>query len=89
MRTYDELFVDAADRAAFANGSEGEAWTAAWCERCTRDDLADVDGGCPLLLVALMGRTPVEFVPGPTDAAGRVSLTQQYRCTEFDPISPT
>lgn len=85
MRAYDEAMAAAADRPAFSNGFEGERWMAQWCERCANDLSIDTDGGCPLLFVALNGKTPAEFIPGVTDEQGRVSLAQRYRCSEFIP----
>jgi hypothetical protein len=75
MRTYDEALQVARDRAPFANGTEGEAWMGNYCHQCRHDDGAD---GCPLLFVALMGSTPLEWTPNRPD-----SLGHQYTCTEF------
>lgn len=81
MRTYDEAFAAALDRRPFANGTEGYSWTANWCDRClhdkgTRDGTND--RGCELLCVAIMGRTPVEWLE-----QDRARLGDQYHCTEF------
>lgn len=36
----------------FSNGYEGESWESIWCEDCIHYD------DCPLLSVAVFGRTP-------------------------------
>lgn len=73
MRSYAEIMADAGDRSAFANGTEGDHWMDQWCHRCVHDLRID-EGGCPLVLVSMLGKTPTEFVPG---------ATGEYRCTEF------
>ncbi|WP_031467130.1 hypothetical protein [Sciscionella sediminilitoris] len=88
MRTYAEIQADARDGAPFANGTEGHAWTAMWCERCLVDAPfrnMNKGSGCPLLLTALAGKTPAEWLDGPRDELGRVPLAQLYICTEFRP----
>lgn len=75
LPAFDEASERAADRPAFSNGTEGDAWMENWCFRCRNDD----GDGCPLVLVAMLGKTPAEwepFVPG--------SLGSQYCCTEFE-----
>ena len=80
MREYNEAFEAALDKAAFSNGTEGMSWTDAWCDRCLHDKPArDGSGeGCPLVLVALMGRTPSEWIEH-----DRFSLGDRYHCIEF------
>lgn len=76
----------ARDRRPFANGTEGYGWMDNWCDQCIHDkgarDGSD-DRGCPLVMVALMGKTPVEWIDGPRDEQGRYSIADQYHCTEF------
>ena len=79
MRTYDEAYAAARDEAAFSNGTEGDAWMGAWCERCVHD--IDDGPGCPLVLVAYMGRTPAEWFE--QDHSEGWSLTDAYHCAEF------
>jgi hypothetical protein len=48
------------DRIPFSNGTEGQAWTAVWCEHCVHDhDIShDPDGpgpGCTMLVEAMVG----------------------------------
>lgn len=83
MRTYKEAFAAARDERAFSNGTEGYGWMGAWCERCLHDVDADETGGCPLVMVALMQRTPSEWLDGPRDEHGRYSIQDQYHCVEF------
>lgn len=63
------------DRAPFSNGFEGDAWMAAWCERCK------LEPDCPLLTLAMMDRTPfawVDFQIG--------GLANRYQCVEFEQV---
>jgi hypothetical protein len=82
MRTYDEAFAAAKDQSPFSNGTEGHAWMANWCESCTNDspELVDRGEGCPLIMVALMGRTPAEWIDQTADGH---YLGDTYHCTEF------
>ena len=93
MRTYDEAMAAASDKRPFSNGTEGYAWTDSWCDRCVNDRGAR-DGtderGCPLLMVALMGKTPAEWIEQPWQQikgrpAGETAPTlgDTYHCTEF------
>lgn len=77
MRTLEEILADARDVPAFSNSTMGEIWTANWCERCKNDSqgLVDRGKGCPLILVSLMGKTPVEWF--------EQERTQDYHCIEF------
>lgn len=77
MRSYITISANARDAPPFSNSTEGDAWTANWCDRCSHDKDAP-DNGCPILLVGLMGKTPAEWQPG-----DRLLLGQTYRCTEF------
>lgn len=85
---YDEVYARSRDQAAFSNGDEGYGWMANWCDRCLRDAPfrnMGTGGGCPILLVAMLDRTPAEFIDGPRDKDGRYSIAEQYICTEFRP----
>ena len=85
MRTFDEAMAASIDTPAFANSTEGSGWTAAWCARCVHDtdDKIERGEGCPLVLVTLMGRLPVEFVEGSRAEDGAYSIRDQWRCVEF------
>lgn len=85
MRTLDEAMAASVDSPAFANGTEGSGWTAAWCEHCVHDAAWETDGGCPLIKVTLLGRRPVEFLEGPRTEDGTYSIAEQWMCTEFRP----
>lgn len=91
---YDDVFARSRDKPAFSNGTEGHAWEANWCARCTRDApfRNGLKGarGCPLLLVALHDRTPAEWleqpwrqVQGRPEGETAPSLGDTYHCIEF------
>jgi hypothetical protein len=84
---FDEVMARSRDGSPFSNGTEGDSWTANWCDRCLvdapfRNGLKGATG-CPILVVALCGRTPAEWLDGPRDEQGRYSMTDQYHCVEF------
>jgi len=63
-----------------------------WCDRCVHDseELVDKGQGCPLILVALVGRTPAEWfeqpwqqVPGRPEGHTAPVLGDTYHCVEF------
>lgn len=89
MRTYDEAFVAAKKETPFSNGTEGMAWMENWCFRCTHDTQEKIDrgDGCPLVMVALMHRTPSEWLDQTEyDEQGRMKpyrLGDQFHCVEF------
>lgn len=64
------------DGSPFATGTQGYAWMADWCNKCTRDGDIDAGLGCPLLLVALTGQTPGEWVPVRTGGYVCVSYSE-------------
>jgi hypothetical protein len=91
MRAYDEALAASTDRSPFANGTEGYSWQANWCDRCIHDKSARSDDvqpdprngglvGCALLAVAIMDRTPAEWIDQ-TEHGHRLGDT--YHCTEF------
>lgn len=56
-----------------------------WCDRCVHDapyQRGEGGQGCPLLLVALSEKTPVEWIDQ-TEHGHRLGDT--YHCTEFRP----
>jgi hypothetical protein len=86
MRTPDEIEASARDGAPFSNGTEGYAWQSQWCDRCLvdapfRNGLKGATG-CPLLLIALGGKTPAEWIEQPWGEHGP-SLYDRYHCVEF------
>jgi hypothetical protein len=73
MPSYDDAMDRAADRPAFSNGFEGDAWMERWCHQCRHVE------DCPLLLVAMIGMTPAEW-----QELNRGDLGGQYDCTKFE-----
>lgn len=70
----------------FANGTEGLAWQACWCDLCAHDhEMHTPDGcaGCPLLLASLIGEWPEGWLPEPDD--GQFFLPSRLICTKFTP----
>jgi len=77
VRSYEEIEADARPGTAFSNGTSFEIWSAGWCERCKWDaafQSGTTDQGCPLLLIAIMGKTPKEWTE---------TGLQDYDCSEF------
>lgn len=69
----------ARDGSAFANGFEGESWMNLWCsDGCTNDTEQD----CPLVLVAMLGRTPAQWEDKEPGALNR------YVCHEYTDKEP-
>lgn len=83
---YPVLFDQAVDEPAFSNSDEGYGWMGANCGTCVHEKPSRAgreDPGCPLILVALMGRRPVQWIDGPVDERGRCSLAGRYLCVEY------
>jgi hypothetical protein len=80
VRTEAEIQADAKDRRPFSNGTEGYAWMDNWCYRCVHND-EEREIWCPLLTVALLGKTPAEWIDQTADGH---RLGDTYRCTEFE-----
>jgi hypothetical protein len=82
MRTYDEAVKDARDETTFSNSSQWDIWSAKNCDRCFWDKPArqeDPAKGCPLILIALDGKRPAEWLLQSEEAA----IHADYTCTEF------
>ncbi len=71
-----------------SNGTEGEYFTAAWCEQCKRDAAFQADPdtgeGCPIVASTFYldlsdPDYPAEWQYGPDG---------QPKCTAFDPVLP-
>jgi hypothetical protein len=92
VRTYEEIMDDARDGSPFSNGTEWEIWAANWCwapcmnpveaawqryEEGKGEAPEDFPGGCPLILAAMMGKTPIEWLEQPEDSPDR------FHCIEF------
>lgn len=78
---YDRLYEEARDETPFSNSDQGCDWMARNCGHCIHDKSArqDTGGGCPLVLVALMGRTPAQWLCETEQQA----IFADYRCIEF------
>lgn len=97
MRPAREIMADARDEAPFSNGTEGYGWMENWCwapcmnpvevawreyeEGERAEQLEGYEGGCPLIMCAMIGKTPVEWLdtwdgegPYPRD---------RFHCIEF------
>lgn len=80
MRTYDEAKTEAAEGSPFSNGTDGEMWMSRWCERCSNDPVdpeEQAENGCPLILIALEGYTPAEWLRQSQDSPDR------FHCVEY------
>lgn len=78
MRDFEELFDDSTEGSPFSNSTMGDMWMGQWCENCQEDvafTQGDTENGCPLLALAMIGRTPKEWV--------KVPGSQDYVCSEF------
>ena len=63
MRSYEQIWDDATDQAAFSTGTDGDIWMEHWCLHCDREP------DCLLLTVAMSGRTPAEWLRTPGESA--------------------
>jgi hypothetical protein len=97
VRLYDEIYETATDQPPFSNGTEGYGWMENWCwAPCQQPDevawqryeaglrKTDPGGGCPLILCALMGKTPIEWLDQ-WDGEGPYPIADRYHCIEFRP----
>lgn len=84
MPAYADAFARAVDEPAFSNGDEGYAWMDAWCARCVNDGYGtgSEQPQCPLIDVALNGRTPIEWFPQGDQHVGW-RLGDTYHCLMF------
>lgn len=98
MDTVDNLYDAARQEPPFSNSTEGYGWMGENCGTCIHDKdqrSKEITGpGCPLVMVALMGRTPVQWLDGPRDSSGLHSIGTQYTCVEYrheddGPTDPT
>lgn len=82
---FDDAHERSAPIAAFSNGYEGDCWQAAWCGTCRHDSQGVVTSAgqaevfCPLIDVALLGRTPAEWTE-----IDRSALAGRYRCERYE-----
>jgi hypothetical protein len=93
VRTAAEIIDTAADEAPFSNGTELYGWMENWCWRCHNpveqawqdyedgkraEQMEGYEGGCPMIMAAVIGKTPSEWIP-----QGREHFGDQYHCIEF------
>jgi hypothetical protein len=90
LPSYDEAFARSLDKPPFSNGDEGYGWMWNNCDRCVHDKPAREDhpeDGCPLILLAMIGRTPAEWLDqkriGPKGPLEPYGIADQYRCMYF------
>lgn len=87
MDTVDNLYDAARQEPPFSNSGEGYGWMGENCGTCIHDKdqrSEEIAGpGCPLVMVALMGRTPAQWLDGPRDSSGLYSIGTQYTCVEY------
>ncbi|MCI3277474.1 hypothetical protein [Streptomyces cylindrosporus] len=82
MRTYEEASKEALPEGTFSNSSQWEVWSAKNCDRCVHDEpgrQGDAANGCPLILIALEGRRPAEWLT----QTEQQEVHADYTCTEF------
>lgn len=91
MRTLNEVMETSPETSPFSNGTEGYDWMSRWCDRChhpvevawqnysngkRKTQLKGYEGGCPLLMAALCGHTPAEWLQ-------QDGGLDRYHCIEF------
>lgn len=100
MRSEEAILADARDEAPFSNGTEGYGWMENWCWRpCQtpaekawqayengdrKKPLKAYPGGCPLIMAAMIGKTPVEWLDQ-WDGKSPYPIATRFHCTEFIP----
>lgn len=79
---YDRLYEESREGSPFSNSSQGYGWMANNCDRCVHDKPArqgNEGQGCPLILLALVGRTPAQWLTASDDDW----VFANFQCTEF------
>ncbi|MGW2844410.1 hypothetical protein [Streptomyces sp. NPDC001274] len=75
----DALYDEARPEPAFSNSADAEQWTEANCGTCIHDKNHRTDitaPGCPLILVALQNRRPIQWLAAEDS-------TNRYTCIEY------
>ena len=62
----------------FSNGTEWDAWNAAWCETCVHD-MNGPEDGCWIILALILGEKPDEVGPGPCYSPQTVAYCTKYK----------
>lgn len=82
---YGRLYEEARDEPAFSNADEGYGWMDANCATCIHEKPSrqgHEEKGCPLIMVSLLGRTPIQWLD--QKKPGELYSRQgQYQCTEY------
>jgi hypothetical protein len=71
----DVALEDATDVMPFSNSTAGELFMANWCAHCAWDQGVVEGEGCPLVLLALLGKTPMQWKREPG--------SQSYSCSAY------
>lgn len=93
MDDFDTAWEHAHEGSPFSNGTDWEIWSYNNCETCahdadTRTGDAPLSAGCPLIAVALLGRTPREWIPGEGKYCGDAYNCVMYRHEDEDDPDP-
>lgn len=90
MTDTGDIWARSTEGSPFSNSTMGGIWMARWCDRCLRDApfRNGLKGatGCPILAVALCGRTPAEWLEQPESEIIRPDgwdCANMYHCIEF------
>lgn len=81
LPTFEEADATAREGSPFSNGTEGECWMENNCYRCVNDAPTrrdEWDKGCPLIMVALLGKTPNAWME-----KNPYGLSDRYTCIYF------
>ncbi|WP_405137473.1 hypothetical protein [Nocardia sp. NBC_01388] len=91
MKPYEEYEKTATDGRAFSCGTDWEVWQYAVClgngrmdRRCVNDDGIDDGNGCPLILLSLNDKTPVEWLGSRGKSKGEVVMSCRAKTTPAD-----
>jgi hypothetical protein len=87
LEVLEDTWSLATEGSPFSNSDEGLIWTGRWCANCRHDApfrAGSSSVGCPLVLISMCGRTPVEWerVAEPTDRS------DVYHCEKFVAVGP-
>lgn len=87
MDDAETAYANARDERAFSNGTDWEIWQYNNCETCHHDaayQAGETNQGCPLIVVALLGKTPREWIPGEDKYCGDRFTCVMYRHEDDD-----
>jgi hypothetical protein len=93
VRTEAEILDSATEEPPFSNGTELHGWMENWCWEChnpvekawqdyedgkRKRPMKGYESGCPMIMAAMIGKTPAEWIP-----QGREKFGDQYHCIEY------